>query len=436
MFASDFDSDKRVSQESSRLRQRAEAYLHANPAARSSFSEEDILRLVHELEVYQIELEMQNEELRQARQQAESLLEKYTALYDFAPVGYLTLDRNGFIQSVNRAGAELLKVDRGHLLGQSFAGHVTEKDLPTFARLIESVFLHPGRETCEVELRGEEGNQVFLQVEAVAAAAGQSCRVAIIDISVRRQLELQLERQHAELAEHAAQLEAVNVELEAFNYSVSHDLRTSLTIISLSYQVLTEICGDQLNEQAQKILREINNGALRIDQLITSLLQFGRTMRMEMHCEEVDLSQLAEMVTAECRLRARNCQAQFQIAQGLTCKGDQILLRTVLENLIGNAVKYAGQQQGALIEFGQRDLSGQAVYYVKDNGPGFDMANAANMIKPFWRLPGTNVEGLGIGLATVERAIHRHGGRFWIESAPGKGASFYFTLSTESNKTA
>jgi signal transduction histidine kinase len=169
-------------------------------------------------------------------------------------------------------------------------------------------------------------------------------------------------------------------------------------------------------------------GTLRMNRLIDTLLDFSRVTRVEMHRKSVDLSAIAEDVTAELQLAAPECRVMFRIAAGIVVNGDPALLRVVLDNLIGNAWKYAGSREGAVIEFGVTEVDGKRACFVRDNGPGFDMALADKLFLPFQRLAGTDVEGHGIGLATVERVVRRHGGRIWAESKPGEGASFFFTF--------
>jgi len=241
-------------------------------------------------------------------------------------------------------------------------------------------------------------------------------------------LDLQVEKQQAELAVRAAELEAANIELDAFNYTISHDLRAPLTIIHGFSQVLRELCGELLPELANTCLREMQEGTLRMNRLLDTLLEFFRTAHTDMHKEQVDLSQLAEQVVRDLRLNKPKDRADFRIAPGIVAQGDPDLLRVVLVNLIGNARKFSGGQKQPLIEFGAREADGKPACYVRDNGPGFDMANAEQLFCPFQRLPGTAAKGHGIGLATVDRIVRRHGGRVWAESAPGQGATFFFTL--------
>jgi PAS domain S-box-containing protein len=233
------------------LRRRAEVHLKTTgPEADYSRSDDETRRLLHELQVHQIELEMQNVELRQARDELETALGKYTDLYDFAPVGYFTLDREGIIRAVNLRGASLLGIERSRLLGRRLEPIVTVADRPGFTAFLRTVFESQAKAACELALLKEDEGPLFVQIEAVAVASGQECLAAILDISERRRMEETLEIMRSDLAAHAADLEAANAELEAFNYTVTHDLRIPLTTVHGYCQAL-KVCGNRLDEQCR-----------------------------------------------------------------------------------------------------------------------------------------------------------------------------------------
>jgi PAS domain S-box-containing protein len=423
------DEDNREFTAADDLRRHAEERLQAKTAElRPPRTEEETRRLVHEFEVYRIELEMQNAELRQSRDELEAALEKYTDLFDFAPLGYFTLDGEGEIRAVNLTGAGLLGVERSRLIGRRLGQFVAAADRPAFTVFLEKVFTRPAKQACEVALLEEGNHQLFVQIEAVATASGQECRAAIIDISVRKQLEGKLDILYADLSAHAAQLEEANIELEAFNFSVSHDLRTPLTAINGYCQVIQQLCGAGLDDNCKEYLREMFEGTLRMSRLIDTLLNFSRVTRVEMRRDKVDLSKMAEDVALRLKMTEPERRVTFRIATGIMADGDQGLLRVVLNNLLGNAWKYTGKREETVIEFGVTAVDGKPACFIRDNGPGFEMEHAGKLFMPFQRLPGTDVDGHGIGLATVERIVKRHGGKVWAEGEPGKGATFFFTL--------
>ncbi|HEY6872570.1 MAG TPA: ATP-binding protein [Geobacteraceae bacterium] len=422
------DKDENLLTGAEKMRRRAEERLGENRDTAHLIGTEEDPRLLHELQVHQIELEMQNAELRQARDEVEATLERYTDLYDFAPVGYFTLDREGTIRAANLTGAGLLGVERARLIGRRFDLLVAAADRPTFATFLGKVFTCQGKESCEVALLKAENHAFFVQIEAMAGTSGEECRIALIDISERRQLAEKLEILHTDLAARSAELESANIDLEAFNYTVSHDLRKPLTVINSYCQIVQELCGTTLDEQCRGYMREMYEGTLRMNRLIDTLLEFSRVTRVDMRHDKVDLSTIAQEVALGLQAAEPERRVTFRIAERISADGDAGLLRVLLDNLIGNAWKYAGTREETVIEFGVAEVDGKPAFFVRDNGSGFDMAHADRLFIPFQRLPGTEAEGHGIGLATVERIVKRHGGRVWAEGEPGMGATFYFTL--------
>jgi len=282
--------------------------------------------------------------------------------------------------------------------------------------------------------RGKESSaetEIFFAGRTYVIAADRrqilNLLLSTYEASIRKNNELVTARD--ELNRLNKKLEAANRELEAFNYTVSHDLRSPLTGISGYCQILTDICGEKLDEQCIGYVRMVEASASRMDQLITTILNFSRVGSIELHREPVDLSEISRVVAANLRMSDPRRQVSFSIAEGVVVNGDRRLLRIVMENLIGNAWKYTGTQEVASIEFGASDRDGGTVCFVQDNGTGFDMTRTDRLFAPFQRLHRKeDFEGHGIGLATVHRIIERHGGRIWAESAPGKGATFSFTL--------
>jgi signal transduction histidine kinase len=192
------------------------------------------------------------------------------------------------------------------------------------------------------------------------------------------------------------------------------------------------MCGDQLQKECKDYVQGAYDGTLRMNRLIEALLDFSRLARVEPRRETVNLSDLAHEVAQELRRAEPERRVDFRIAEDIAGTGDANLLRVVLDNLLGNAWKYTDMREVAVIEFNVDDSNGKPVYLVRDNGPGFDMADADQLFAPFQRLPGAGERrGFGIGLATVARIIERHGGKVWAEGVPDKGATFYFTLSTD-----
>lgn len=225
------------------------------------------------------------------------------------------------------------------------------------------------------------------------------------------------------------ELEACNKELEAFAYSISHDLRAPLRSIDGFSQALQEDYSDKLDTQGQDYLRRVRTSAQRMAHMIDDLLRLSRLSRAEMHLEPVDLSAHATDIAEELHRHDPARQAEFQITPGITVTGDPQLLHTALEHLLGNAWKFTARNPAAHIELGSQVQDGETVYFVRDNGAGFDMAYAEKLFSPFQRFHAeTDFPGSGIGLAIVQRIIRRHGGRMWAESAVDQGTTIYFTL--------
>jgi hypothetical protein len=239
----------------------------------------------------------------------------------------------------------------------------------------------------------------------------------------------ELNRAKDELQIVNAALEAANKELETFSYSVSHDLRAPLRSIDGFSQALLEDYADQLDEEGKDNLQRVRAATQRMGELIDDMLNLSRVARKEICVETVDLSAMAQTIAAELRRSQPERQVELVIADGMVADGDSGLLKSALENLIGNAWKFTGKRSEAKIEFGITRRDGNTAYFVRDNGAGFDTAYADKLFGAFQRLHGHNeFSGTGVGLATVQRIIHRHGGQVWAEGEVDKGATFYFTL--------
>ncbi|MEO6197843.1 MAG: PAS domain S-box protein, partial [Dehalococcoidia bacterium] len=268
---------------------------------------------------------------------------------------------------------------------------------------------------------------VETNLQCVGVNTAQTRLIAIArDITERRQVE-----EHA-LGQRQL-LDAANKELEAFSYSVSHDLRAPLRSIDGFSQALLEDCADRLNEQGRDHLNRIRAASQRMGQLIDDLLSLSRATRDDLRREPVDLSALALGSADELRKSWPGRQVELVVAPGLCAEGDTRLLQIVFDNLLGNAWKFTSKQERAAIEVGAMSQDGTTAYFVRDNGVGFDMAYVDKLFGAFQRLHAmTEYSGTGIGLATVKRIVVRHGGRVWAEGRVGQGATFYFTLGERS----
>ncbi len=232
-----------------------------------------------------------------------------------------------------------------------------------------------------------------------------------------------------EVEARTAELKNINRELEAFTYSVSHDLRSPLRSIDGFGAALLEDCGEQLDETGKDYLGRMRSASQRMGKLIDSLLYLSRVSRQEVHFRAVDLVEIGNEVVDGLHEQYSEKKYEFVCPKNLVCFGDRALLFIALQNLISNAWKYSANTIQPRVELGMVERNGEQVFFVRDNGVGFDMKYVDKLFAPFQRLHGPDdFEGLGIGLATVARIVHRHGGEIWAEGIPGSGAVFYFTL--------
>jgi signal transduction histidine kinase len=244
-----------------------------------------------------------------------------------------------------------------------------------------------------------------------------------------RQLDALNENLERRVRERTAQLEETNRQLEAFSYSVSHDLRAPLRAIDGFGQALIEDYGENVNDEMRRYLAKMRSATLRMAQLIEDLLKLARISRTTLAWQDVDLSALARQVLAELQQADPARDVHLQIWDGVHALADPRLIRIALENLLGNSWKFTSRTVSAQIEFGVLRDGEAATYFVRDNGAGFEMEHAEKLFDAFQRLHGVDeFPGTGVGLATVHRIVHRHGGRIWAHAEPGKGATFYFTL--------
>ena len=374
-----------------------------------------------------------------ARKEAEERIRGQAAflqrLIDTIPSPIFYKDVAGRYLGCNTAFARVVGLPRNEVIGKT----VREITPPVLARNYESMddelLQTGGVQTCESFMRHGDGSvhDVIFSKAAFTDGEGRMAGIVgvILDITEHKRAEDEIRRLNADLTERAGQLADTNRDLEAFNYSLSHDLRTPLTRIYTAAQGLDEDAG-KLSDEGRFFLASILDASEAMERLIEAMLVLGRVSRSDVQCETVDLSELARAVAAELQLARTDRLVEFIIAPGIRAEGDPQLLRVAFENLLGNAWKYTRTTSSPRIEFGVVGRNGERVYFIRDNGVGFDMAKVDRLFKPFQRLHATNeFPGNGIGLATVQRAIDRHGGRVWGEGAVGEGATFFFTLAAE-----
>ena len=404
-------------------------------------SAETTTRLLHELRVHQIELEMQNEELRRAQADLETTRQEYVELFDLAPVGYLTLSAQKTVGSANMTAAHLLGVERADLVGVPFTRYIEPVDQDVFhlhqRRLLESW----APQTCELRLRRRGGDAAAapsfwarLESRSHRLADGSfSHWVAFSDVTERHRAETELKRLHADLEhqvdERTHDLAISNAELEEFVYSITHDLRSPLRALAGFSELIGLDYSSVLDADGQDYLNRIHAAALHMGDVMDALLALSRVNRADLLIRDVDLSAVAREIAAELAGDDPERSVKFEIADGLECSADASLCEILLRNLLGNAWKFTAGTSQAHIRFGTVVTDGRVAFCVRDNGAGFDQRYAGQLFRPFERLHAVEeYPGTGIGLATVRRIVGRFGGACWAEGEVGKGAALYFTL--------
>ncbi|MFF5206188.1 ATP-binding protein [Streptosporangium sp. NPDC000396] len=369
---------------------------------------------------------------RQMREDRDQLLE----VIDGTSAVIYMRDHEGRYLLVNREYERLFNVRREDLVG------LTDHDL--FPKEIADEFrandlraLAQGSPIMMEEIAPQpDGPHSYVTVKyPIGGKNGRSSSICGIstDITDLKRAEEQVRRLNTELElrvrERTAELEASTRELDAFAYSVSHDLRAPLRALDGFSQMLSEDYGDRIDATGREYLRRIQAATQRMEGLIEDLLHLSRATRAELSRQPVDLSALTRQIVAELKRTDPEREIDVGVKDGLTCLGDPDLLRLVLENLLSNAWKFTRKRADGRIDVGSIEQDGAETFFVRDNGAGFDMAHADKLFVPFQRLHSvTDFEGSGVGLAIVARIVNRHGGRAWADGEPNRGATFFFTL--------
>lgn len=513
-----------------------------------SHADADRERLIQEMQIYQIKLEAQNEELKKLRSDAEILAEKYIDIYDFSPIGYLSLDSLGFITIANLKAAKLLGTNRVTLTGKLFFDWLTEQSLNTFNDFLKEIFRTGNPATCELSLNIPGHSEVIVQVKANISPSTTECRLALIDITKQKKAEDALRRgetilrnvfetnpvglcimkdeifqsinkawtkicgysesyvignnlqiffeqeneynriknelftnlkergfasdqtefRHKDgnmrnviltavplhlddlslsmalvtvediterkLAEDALEkekqrLEETNRELESFSYSVSHDLQAPLRAIEGFSRMILKRQSRRFDDETARKFQIIMNNVKKMEELISDLLDFSRLERRDISKAKFEVTDLIQEVWEEIISINPERIMTIKIEEVPPCFADRALIKQVIGNILGNAVKFSGSRNVIRIEAGCKTQKGEIAYFIRDNGVGFDMAYYDRLFTIFKTLHDRKeYAGTGVGLALAQRIINRHGGRIWAENNSDKGATFYFSI--------
>lgn len=374
------------------------------------------------------------------RRNADSSLKKsrsmFERLFENAPDATIVVDYRGVIRKVNKQVEPFFGYLREELLGQRIEILIPKRYHQAHRQHRKTYFADPRTRKmgAGLELYGlaRDGREVPVDImlSPIETDEGTWAFAVIRDITQHKQDEQAITELNDILKKQVTQLAATNRELETFSYSVSHDLRAPLRALDGMSLALLEDYSDQLDNTARNYLSRIRTAAQTMGELIDHLLTLSRLTRAEMHTEEVDLSGMGRQVAEEIRQQYPSRTVEFVINDEMNDIADPQLLRIAITNLLSNAWKFTSKKKKARVEFGvQESREGERVYFIRDNGAGFNQAYSDNLFKPFQRLHGTEeFPGTGIGLATVHRVISRHGGRIWAEGGIDTGATFYFTL--------
>jgi two-component system, chemotaxis family, sensor kinase Cph1 len=385
----------------------------------------DAQRLLGEVQVHQIELEMQNDELRTTELELSEIKDKYLDLFDFAPVGYLTMDSKGIIAEVNLKGTSLLGAPKSTLIGTPFILFLPNKERSVFhSRLMA---LNEGTQSCEMQMERQDGGRFYAQLEIAKLYADDvlnspSVRITFWDITQRKQSEEELSRIRR-------QLEQSNSDLEQFAYVASHDLKEPLRNIINCMQMLEKYRG-KLDKDGDEIIGYSIDSAKRMDALITGLLSYSRiTTRGELELTDFEEILKRALLNLSIAIEETNAVVTHDSLPTLEVIPTQFL--QVFQNLIANAIKFRSDKPPKIHVSAQKAVN-EWIFSVKDNGIGIEEDQFERIFLMFQQIRGhKKQEGNGIGLALVKKIAKRHGGRVWVQSKIGQGSTFYVGIPVE-----
>jgi two-component system, chemotaxis family, sensor kinase Cph1 len=417
------DRDARTAE----LRNRALEAIKSMSSSMDMMPVEDVRKLVEELHIHQVELEMQNDELRSMQVELEKSRKKYSDLYDFAPVGYLTLSEEGRIVQANLTAAKQLEMERSVLIGKPFNLYAAEGYREKLHLHFREVFKTRRPHTCEIKLNGRGRVHCCVQLDSsyLLDSDGESlARTTMTDISDRKKAE-------EKLKDLAGRLEYSNRELEQFAFIASHDLNEPVRKILAFGERLRNKFGDKLDDEGKDYLTRTLNASKRMQQLISDLLKYSRVANSDEPLETVELRETVMDVISDLELGIERSGASVEVFELPALKGEESQIRQLFQNLIANALKFHGEKQPHIKIYSRRTDHDWQIF-IEDNGIGFEEKYLDRIFAPFQRLHGKSAyEGTGMGLAICRKIVERHGGSITANSKPGEGSTFIISLPLE-----
>jgi signal transduction histidine kinase len=410
------------------IRQKAEELLGKQKSkVVAKHSDMDTVKLIHELEVHQIELTMQNEELKQAKAIADELAQKYIELYNSSPIGYLTLTNQGQIVEINLCGAQMLCKKPSALISSHFGFFISNETKPIFNQFLSNVFSSHIKESCEVILEPIDCEPLHVQLTGIVSAKGGNCRVNIIDITAQRMTEKAIIQINEELTKH-------NAEKDLLLSILAHDLRSPFS----AFLGLTEILEKKLchlkQERVYTIATSLREAAKGVFDLVENLLEWAKMQRglIEFKPETVNLDFIIKSSLESILATAtqKKLKIELNIPENLIVEVDSIMFNSTFRNLISNAIKFSNR--GSIIFVSARKISDHQIEIaITDMGIGISPELISQLFSVNCNTGRCGTEGersTGLGLLLCKDFIERHNGKLWVESVEGEGSTFYFTV--------